>query len=137
MMVCNDKYLVDQIEGTDARRIVEKYHYSGKVVANSCLNLGVFENSGYFPKLVGCLQFGPLRHGPKTSSKISDEPSMYELNRMVLDNEQERNSESMAIGLCVKWLKKNTDIKWLLSFSDGKQGNVGYIYQATNWKYIG
>jgi hypothetical protein len=40
--------------------------------------------------------------------------------------------------LCINWLKKfRKDIKYLLSFSDGKEGNVGYIYQATNWTYLG
>ena len=87
--------------------------------------------------LVGCLQYGPPMNGIKTSSKISEESKMMELNRMVMADSEPKNSESMAISLCNKWLRQNTDIKWLLSFSDGKEGNVGYIYQATNWKYLG
>lgn len=127
-------YNVMEIDAREASKIVKKYHYSGKVVSNSKLHLGVFMED----KLVGCLSFGPPMNGEKTSSKISSTHSnMFELNRMVMDDDQPRNSESQAISLCIRYLKRFTDIDYLLSFSDGKEGNVGYIYQATNWKYAG
>ena len=87
--------------------------------------------------MVGCLQFGPPINGQKTATKISPVERMLELNRMVMRDEEPRNSESQAIGLCMKWMRNNTDIQYILSFSDGKEGNCGYIYQATNWKYLG
>lgn len=131
----NSNYIVKEIAAKDARDIVKQYHYSKKVVANSKIHLGVFDTKG---KLVGCLQFGPPMNKNSTPMKISESSRMLELNRMVLDDDQPRNSESQAISLCLKYLQKyNKDIDWLLSFSDGKQGNVGYIYQATNWEYIG
>jgi len=75
---------------------------------------------------------------PNSILQGSTSADMFELNRMVLDDDQPRNSESQAISLCNKWLRKNKpEIKYLLSFSDGKEGNVGYIYQATNWVYLG
>ena len=49
-----------------------------------------------------------------------------------------RNSESQAISLGIKWLKKNRpDIRLLVSYAGRKEGNYGYIYQATNWEYLG
>ena len=126
-------YIVKPIDAKNARDIVKKYHYSGKVVSNSKIHLGVFNDE----KLVGCLQYGPPMNGKKTSDKILPDVEMMELNRMVMMDTEPRNSESKAISLCNKWIKNNTNIKYLLSFSDGKQGNVGYIYQATNWMYIG
>lgn len=132
--VSNDTYLVKIIPANLAREIVKKYHYSGKVVANSKLHLGVFNVDN---ELVGCLQFGPPMNGEKTAKKICNDVRMLELNRMVMRDEEPRNSESMAISLCIKYLKKYTDFQWLLSFSDGKENNVGYIYQATNWQYLG
>lgn len=128
-------YTVKEITADEANYIVKKYHYSGKVVANSSLHLGIFRDDTN--KLVGCLQFGPPMNGDKTFEKISNSTKAYELNRMVMADSEPRNAESMAISRCFKWLKKNSDIDWILSFSDGKEGNVGYIYQATNWKYIG
>lgn len=126
-------YEVKEIEAKEARQIVKQYHYSGKVVANSKIHLGVFKGG----VLVGCLQYGPPMNGSKTSDKIIRGVEMMELNRMVMADSEPRNAESQAIACCNKWLKNNTSIKYILSFSDGKEGNVGYIYQATNWKYIG
>lgn len=52
-------YEVKQIEAKDAREIVKKYHYSGKVVSNSKIHLGLFRDD----ILVGCLQYGPPMNG--------------------------------------------------------------------------
>lgn len=133
MEVKGKKYTVKEIHAKDARDIVKKYHYSGKVVSNSKLHLGVF----YCDSLVGCLQYGPPMNGKKTISKLGIPDGSLELNRMVMADSEPRNSESQAISLCNKYLKRFTDVPLVLSFSDGKEGNVGYIYQATNWKYIG
>lgn len=137
--ITNGNYYVEEISAKLGREIVKQYHYSKKVVPNSKLHLGIFSCDSN--KLVGCLQYGPPMNPKSTPGKIlegSTASDMFELNRMVLDDEQPKNSESQAISLCNKWLRKNRpDIKYLLSFSDGKEGNVGYIYQATNWIYLG
>ena len=133
-----NSYHVKEIDAKTARNIIKKYHYSKKVVSNSDIHLGVFNKED---ALVGCLQYGMPLNKKSTPIKLCknyDWRNMRELSRMVMRDEELRNSESMAISLCNKWLKKNRpDIKWLLSFSDGKENNVGYIYQATNWIYLG
>jgi len=128
-------YFVGEIPAKQAREIVKRYHYSGKCVSNSSLHLGVFSLQTL--QLVGALQFGPPMNGARTAVKFCDDTRMLELNRMVMADEEPRNAESQAISLCLKWVKENTDISYILSFSDGKEGNCGYIYQATNWRYIG
>ena len=130
----SDIYDVKLVDAKAARDIVKKYHYSGKVVANSKLHLGIFNK---LDELVGCLQYGPCMNGNKTALKFSDRLPMFELNRMVMADSEPRNSESMALSLCNKWLKENTNLQYILSFSDGKENNCGYIYQANNWKYLG
>lgn len=133
--ITNGHYTVLEITAEEANDVVIKFHYSGKVVPNSSLHLGILDQD---KNLCGCLSFGPSMNQKSTPQKFTDAEGMFELNRMVMDDNQPRNSESQAIGLCVRWLKKyRKDIKWLLSFSDGKEGNVGYIYQATNWVYLG
>lgn len=47
--------VVRPIDHKDAIRIVRRYHYSGTVVYNSQLHIGVFLGG----KLEGALQFGP------------------------------------------------------------------------------
>lgn len=134
-VTANKNYFCMEIDSDRANTLVKKFHYSGKVVPNSSLHLGLFDTKG---KLKGCLSFGPSMNGDATASKLANSVDMFELNRMVMHDDQPRNSESCAIGLCIKWIKRfRKDIDWLLSFSDGKESNVGYIYQATNWSYIG
>lgn len=49
-----------------------------------------------------------------------------------------KNSESQAISLGIKWIKQNMPhIRLLVSYAGRKEGNYGYIYQATNWEYLG
>lgn len=132
--VQNKKYLVKEVDAKIAKKIIKKFHYSHKCVSNSKLHLGVFLHSGV---LVGAMQYGPSMNGYKTTKKLHPSKKCMELNRMVMVDDEPRNSESMAISLGFKYLKKYTSLDYVISFSDGKEGNVGYIYQATNWKYIG
>lgn len=49
-----------------------------------------------------------------------------------------KNSESQAISLGIKWIKRYMpNIRLLVSYAGRKEGNYGYIYQATNWEYLG
>jgi hypothetical protein len=127
--------IVKTIKKTDADKIVKKYHYSGKVVQNSNLNFGVF----YKGLLLGAMQFGsptdkrkilPLVKGTKWNE-------MLELNRMAFSDALPRFSESRALSIALKWIKKNApQIKWIISFADGTQCGHGTIYQASNFKLI-
>lgn len=61
-----------------------------------------------------------------------------ELNRFCMADSESKNSESQAISLGIQWIKKNLpNIKLLVSYAGRKEGNYGYIYQATNWEYLG
>ena len=133
--ICNKNYYCREIEPKEAREMVKKFHYSHKCVSNSKVHIGIFNIVSN--RLCGVLQLGPSMNGYKTSKKFHESKKCMELNRMVMDDSEPRNSESQAISLCFKYLKKYTDLDYLISFSDGKEENVGYIYQATNWDYVG
>ena len=133
-------YTIMEITPKQAKELVCEHHYSGKVVANSRLHLGVFKPNEFFgEELVGVLQFGSPMNPNTTPQKICrNSNNMLELNRMVMLPSEPRNSESKAISKAIKYIKTNyKDVDWLLSFSDGKENNVGYIYQASNWLYLG
>lgn len=135
----NKNYYMEEIEAKIAKDLIIQYHYSHKVVPNSKLHLGVFRKSDN--KLCGALQYGTPMNPKSTPQKLvknSTSQDMYELNRMAMLDEEPKLCESQAIGLSIKYIKRyKPNIKWLLSFSDGKEGNVGIIYQATNWEYHG
>jgi hypothetical protein len=93
--------------------------------------LGVFDKETN--KLVGVLQWGISAQENIRLDRYVQEPikkeEYLELNRFCMADSEGRNSESQAISLGIKWLKKNRpDIKLLVSYAGRKEGNYGYIY---------
>ena len=63
---------------------------------------------------------------------------MLELNRMAFDEVLPKNSESRAIAVSIKLIRKYApNIKWILSFADGMQCGDGTIYRASGFKLTG
>ena len=121
-----------------AREMVTRNHYSGKFVQNSSLHLGVF----YKSVLHGAMQFGsPMDKGKVIGLVVNKETKqpapwndMLELNRMAFDDVLPRNSESRAIAIALKLIRKHTpNIKWILSYADGTQAGNGGIYRASGF----
>lgn len=51
------------------------------------------------------------------------------MNRFAMADSEIKNSESQAISLGIKWIKKyRPDIRLLVSYSGRIEGNYGYIY---------
>ena len=128
--------IVKPISSQKANEIVKRIHYSGKIVQNSVLHLGVFLDG----VLHGAMQFGNPIDKRKVLPLVKDTKwnDMLELNRMAFDEVLPRNSESRAIGVAMRLIKKNyPNIEWVLSFSDGTQCGDGTIYRASGFKLIG
>ena len=59
---------------------------------------------------------------------------MLELNRMAFSDVLPRNSESRAMAIAFKLIKKHyPHIEWVVSFSDGTQCGDGTIYRAAGF----
>lgn len=61
--------------------------------------------------------------------------SVYELNRLVVNENLPKNTLSKFLSACLRKLKKDNLI--IVSYADDGVGHKGYIYQATNWIYTG
>ena len=124
------------IASRDANRLVKKIHYSGTYCRNSCLHFGVFLNN----RCGGVLQFGPSVDKRKTIGLVRGTKwsEFMELNRMAFDDWLPRNSESRAIGYCLRLLKREYRwLKWILSYADGTQCGDGTIYRASGFVLTG
>ena len=124
--------LVKPITATEANNFVKANHYSGKVVPNSQIHLGVF----YFGKLEGVMQFGPSLAKKNSIRLVADTAwnGFIELNRMAFTDTLPKNSESRAIGIALRMIKKNApSIEWVISFADGTQCGDGTIYRASGF----
>lgn len=132
---CRNFY-VAIIPRKQACEIIIAQHYSGRIVQNSYVHLGVFIEG----ELLGVLQLGYALM-PRQVGKIvrNTEVTEYlELNRMWLDDKAPRNSESRAIAYAVKFIKRACPaVKWIQSFADERCGRLGVVYQAANFLYLG
>lgn len=124
------------IPAKDANELVKRVHYSGKVVQNSQLHIGVFLHG----KLEGAMQFGPSLDKRKIQGLVTGTQwhEFIELNRMAFSDALPRNSESRAIAIAMKLLKKHApQIKWVISFADATQCGDGTIYRASGFVLTG
>lgn len=127
---------VAPISQKDAAALVRRVHYSGKIVNNSVLHFGVFLNG----KLEGAMQFGSSLDKRKIQGLVENTGwnSFIELNRMAFTDKLPRNSESRAIGIAMRLIKKHyPHIEWVISFADGTQCGDGTIYRASGFFLTG
>ena len=120
------------IDSKIANQFIERVHYSKTKASASILNIGVY----YRGTLHGAMQFGtpldkrrvlPLVNGTQWHQ-------MMELNRMAFDDTLPRNSESRALAIAMKLLRKHApQVKWILSFADATQCGDGTIYRASGF----
>lgn len=128
--------LLRPIEAREANNLIRRVHYSGKVVQNSQIHIGVF----YRGKLEGAIQFGPSMDKRKIQGLVRGTlwHEFTELNRLAFTDNLPRNSESRALGIVMKLLRKHApQLKWLVSFADGAQCGDGTIYRASGFILTG
>lgn len=123
---------VEPIARADADRFIKRVHYSGAVVMNSQLHLGVFLGG----RLEGVMQFGPSTDKRKLQGLVAGTAwnEFIELNRMAFSEALPRNSESRALGVAMRMLRKHYPwLKWVVSFADATQCGDGTIYRASGF----
>jgi hypothetical protein len=119
-----------------ATPFVKAHHYSGKIVPNSALHFGVFIGG----KMHGVMSYGPSLVKAHIIGLVKNTGwnEYLELNRMAFDSVLPRNSESRAISLSIKLLKKYApQVKWVVSFADACSCGDGAIYRASNFVLTG
>jgi hypothetical protein len=123
---------VRPISKADADALVRRVHYSGKVVRNSQLSLGVFLHG----RLEGAMQFGPSLQKSNIVHLVRDTGwyAFLELNRLAFTDVLPRNSESRALGIALRMIRKHyPHIEWIVSFADACQCGDGTIYRAAGF----
>lgn len=139
-MIENKKYFVAPVGSSKACQFTSYYHYSGQPFRQAKLNLGVFDKNTQ--ELKGVMQWGQSYAMDIKLDRYVQEPitknQYFELNRFCMAEAEGKNSESQALSLGIKYIKqKHPEIKLLVSYSGRREGKYGYIYQATNWEYLG
>ena len=124
------------IPSSVANPFIRAHHYSGKVVNNSKLHFGVFLDGS----LHGVMSYGPSLDKSKIIGLVEGTGwnEFLELNRMAFDSVLPRNSESRAISMSIKLIRKYApQVKWIISFADACSCGDGAIYRASNFVLTG
>jgi hypothetical protein len=115
------------------RQLLEGEHYLHSFPGGTKLAFGAFVGI----RLLGALTLGA---GPAYAYSLVDRANPNDcltLSRFWLSDELPPNSESRFIGIVMRALKRNTGLRFLVSYADPAQGHLGTIYQATGWVYTG
>ena len=124
-------YRVKCVNTIDCKEWLIKKHYL-KRMTSFTYSFGLYNGV----ELVGVCTFGnaiPMQ----MKKSICGEKHMhlvYELNRLITNDDLEKNAASFFVSQCLKLLPKPLII---VSYADKSFGHNGYIYQATNFYFTG
>jgi hypothetical protein len=128
------EFSVKLVERNQIKDFIETYHYSKSingVMSQYCFGLY------YEDRLIGAMLFGALGMANAWKKYTTDSTNLLELRRLCCIDDTPKNTESYFIGKCLKYIKQNTNIKYIISYADSNQNHTGIIYKATNFKYLG
>lgn len=131
--------LVREIPKNQAIDFIQKYHYSKILPRLTKVYLGYFEND----ILVGVITLGWGTQPLQTIKKIFYNHDVvttdyYEIGKMCFSPDKNgKNFGSTAMKLLINWVKQNTTVKFIYTMADGIMGKCGFVYQASNFVYLG
>jgi hypothetical protein len=133
-------YIVEETSfNSTVRKFLKKWHYSDYVNIQAKHTFCLFKEGKFgIPELIGvCVYTRPAGPSAGQSYYPQNPDKVLELRRLCLIDDTPKNAESYFVGKTLRWLKKNTDWEFVLSYADEEQGHTGVIYRASNFKYLG
>ncbi len=121
-------------ERSEISDFIEEHHYSHNI--NGCITDYCFKLT-YNNKIIGAMFYGRIAMANQWKRFGNSAEDVIELRRLVCIDDTPKNTESYFIGNTLRYLKKNTKIKTVVSYADQEYGHVGTIYRASNFVYKG
>lgn len=126
---------VRPINISEARAIVEKYHYARGASRTATAVHGLFRRNEWF----GAQCYGVAWWIPPTRNAAAawwmDPDEVLSLSRLVIVPGVPKNAATFLLMNSVKLLP--TRWKCLLTYADEWRGHTGGIYRAAGWEYLG
>lgn len=135
-MSVKEDYYVEKVERRDVRDFIEENHYSHSIngcIADYCFAL--YRNRDN--RMVGAMFYGRMAMANQYKKYSDNQEEVTELRRLVLIDDTPKNTESFFIGKTLRWLKRNTSVRIIVSYADPNYGHDGTIYKASNFKHVG
>ena len=143
------EYYIERISKKDAGEILLKYHYLKDFSKGfkSGYNYGLFKKNDFSPLNIGgpvgvCIFTGlPVPEIAKGAFGLerNEQQGLFELSRLCIHPDtqsNEYNITSWFVSRSVKQLRKDTEVKAIISYADSDYHN-GTIYRACNFRYCG
>ena len=128
------KYLVKTCDRKEVKNFIETWHYSKNInglKSNYCFKLMDKDT------MIGAMIYGQIAMANVWKKYVNSEDQLIELRRLCCIDDTPKNTESYFIGFTLRWLKKNTKIKKVISYADETYNHSGTIYKASNFKHFG
>ena len=129
------EYSVELCERKEIVGFVEHWHYSKNVnglTTDYCFKL--LDADG---NMIGAMIYGKIAMANVWKKYAKIETDLIELKRLCCIDNTLKNTESYFIGNTLRWLKKNTKIKTVISYADTTYHHAGTIYKASNFAHFG
>ena len=120
---------------SDIKDFIETWHYSKNInglTIKYCFKLLDTNNN-----LIGAMIYGDIAMANVWKKYTTNREDLIELKRLCCIDDTPKNTESYFIGYTLRWLKKNTKIKTVISYADKTYGHEDIIYKASNFTKIG
>jgi hypothetical protein len=128
-------YIVEKCNRNDISIFIENWHYSKNVNGLTYDHCFKLLDKNY--KIIGAIIYGKISMANVWKKYTDKESNLIELKRLCCIDNTPKNTESFFIGSTLRWLKKNTDIKTVISYADMTYSHNGTIYKASNFIYNG
>ena len=127
-------YLVQSCQRKEVKRFIETWHYSKNI--NGVISDYSFKLIDK-DQIIGAMIYGRIAMANVWKKYVNNENELIELRRLCCIDDTPKNTESYFIGYTLRWLKKNSNIKKVISYADETYNHSGTIYKASNFKHIG
>lgn len=127
-------FTVEVCNRGEIKDFIEKWHYSKNInglLSDYCFKLMDGDT------IIGAMIYGGLAMANAWKKYGDQKEDVIELRRLCCIDDTPKNTESYFIGSTLRWLKKNTGIKVVVSYADPEYGHEGIIYKASNFKHCG
>jgi len=116
----------------EVKAFIERHEWLGR--------LGLYPTHFFTARYNGILAGVIIMDMPNAFSKmLGDNTKKLErlISRGACVSWSPKNLASSLIGFSIKWMVKNTDYRLFTAYSDSEAGEIGTIYQACNFYYLG
>ncbi len=128
------KYLVKCCHRKEITTFIETWHYSKNI--NGVISDYSFKLIDK-DQIIGAMIYGRIAMANVWKKYVNSRNELIELRRLCCIDDTPKNTESYFIGYTLRWLKKNSKIKKVISYADETYNHSGTIYKASNFKHIG